>query len=59
MMNKNILFFLPWQNLLKTKKNLSSPFQFIKLANESKNKLVDKDIIKSEILRSRNVKNIR
>ena len=39
-------------------KKFEQSFQFIKLANESKNKLVDKDIIKSEILRSRNVKKI-
>ena len=33
-------------------------FQFIKLANESKNKLVDKNIMKNEILRYKNIKKI-
>tara|TARA_B100001121_G_scaffold309980_1_gene338863 strand:+ start:2619 stop:4181 length:1563 start_codon:yes stop_codon:yes gene_type:complete len=54
---KYFIFFALGKSF-EDQKKFEQSFQFIKLANESKNRLIDKDVIKAELLRCRNVKKI-
>ena len=52
---KSFYLFCSWKSFEDQKKYEQS-FEYIKLANDAKNTFVDREILKKEILKYRNVK---